>query len=253
LIREAHDFAPEVLFPPVLQARPVVADRILQSLRTAADWPDLKAKLARAADLAALAAPADVPSAAPCDPRLIPLRTVEALKTEGAAMRHCIASFAPQVAAGSVAAFAWSGSERATVTLRRPAPSAPWTFAQALGPWNRALSPPPRRGPGRRRALDRGGAHSWNVSIAGLPHHQADQLRRVLVPGDRLDMEREPLNPHDAGAVAVRCDGLKLGYIPRAANAALARRLDEGGAARLTVTAPWFGGAGPLLARVGAD
>jgi len=46
--------------------------------------------------------------------------------------------------------------------------------------------------------------------------------------GDRLELLREPENPHDANAVAVAWRGRKLGYVPRRDNAALAWGLDRG-------------------------
>ena len=46
--------------------------------------------------------------------------------------------------------------------------------------------------------------------------------------GDPLEMVREPGNPHDSNAVRVEGRGRKLGYLPRADNAAVARQLDRG-------------------------
>jgi len=49
-----------------------------------------------------------------------------------------------------------------------------------------------------------------------------------LAVGDRLDLVREPANPHDGNAVRVEWRGRKLGYVPRAENAALAWAMDRG-------------------------
>ena len=46
--------------------------------------------------------------------------------------------------------------------------------------------------------------------------------------GDRLSLEREPYNAHDAQAISVQWQGRKLGYVPRAQNAALAWAMDRG-------------------------
>ena len=46
--------------------------------------------------------------------------------------------------------------------------------------------------------------------------------------GDRLEMVREPGNPHDPNAVRVEWRGRMLGYLPRTDNAAVARQLDRG-------------------------
>ena len=48
--------------------------------------------------------------------------------------------------------------------------------------------------------------------------------------GDRLEMVREPGNPHDPNAVRVEWRGRMLGYLPRMDNAAVARQLDRGAA-----------------------
>ncbi len=49
-----------------------------------------------------------------------------------------------------------------------------------------------------------------------------------MAVGDELELAREPDNPHDGLAVAVRWRGRRIGYVPRAINADIARRLDVG-------------------------
>jgi len=63
---------------------------------------------------------------------------------------------------------------------------------------------------------------------AGLAHHEAKEVWEELRPGDRLELRREPSNPHDANAVQVWRDGRLLGYLPRADNRDVARQLDRG-------------------------
>ena len=46
--------------------------------------------------------------------------------------------------------------------------------------------------------------------------------------GDALLLEREPDNVHDTRAISVQWRGHKLGYVPRAQNAALAWAMDRG-------------------------
>lgn len=62
-----------------------------------------------------------------------------------------------------------------------------------------------------------------------LQYHHGDFLWPQLKTGDRLTLAREPDNPHDADADAIRIDwnGHKLGYLPRDRNMATARLLDE--------------------------
>ena len=66
--------------------------------------------------------------------------------------------------------------------------------------------------------------------LAGFRHYDGGAVLRDLKPGDRLELVREPDNPHDANAVRVEWRGVKLGYVPRRDNAAVARQLDRGAA-----------------------
>ncbi|MBI2315664.1 MAG: HIRAN domain-containing protein [Betaproteobacteria bacterium] len=64
--------------------------------------------------------------------------------------------------------------------------------------------------------------------LAGFRYHEAKAAFAELRPGDRLDLVREPSNPHDPNAVRVEWRGRKLGYVPRRENAALAWAMDRG-------------------------
>jgi len=64
--------------------------------------------------------------------------------------------------------------------------------------------------------------------LAGFRHYEGGRVLRELKPGDRLELVREPRNPYDANAVRVEWRGVKLGYVPRRENAAVARQLDHG-------------------------
>lgn len=67
--------------------------------------------------------------------------------------------------------------------------------------------------------------------IAGPRHHDgALQIIARLRGGDELALEREPDNPHDRNAVAVRDLRTlrKLGYVPRADAPAVAKAMDSG-------------------------
>lgn len=64
--------------------------------------------------------------------------------------------------------------------------------------------------------------------LAGFRYHDAKLVWSELAVGDRLDLVREPANPHDANAIGVEWRGRKLGYVPRAENAALAWAMDRG-------------------------
>src|SRR2546421_7093781 len=64
--------------------------------------------------------------------------------------------------------------------------------------------------------------------LAGFRYYAAAQVWEQLRVGDRLELYREPDNPHDTNAIAVAWRGRKLGYLPRRDNAALAWGLDRG-------------------------
>lgn len=61
--------------------------------------------------------------------------------------------------------------------------------------------------------------------IAGFQFWDGALAIGELKVGDRVDLVPEPSNPHDSDAVAIRFHGMKLGYVPREENAALARML----------------------------
>ena len=77
-------------------------------------------------------------------------------------------------------------------------------------------------------------------ALAGFRYHAAAEVWDELRVGDPLSMAREPDNPHDANAVSVSWRGRKLGYVPRAQNAALAWAMDRGDtlSARITRLRP---------------
>lgn len=93
---------------------------------------------------------------------------------------------------------------------------------------------------------------AWNVSaqetvtaakiylqtsrLAGFKYYEGRKLWPQLRVGDVLELVREADNPHDGNAIGVVWQGHKLGHVPRADNAALARFMDHGQhlAARIT-------------------
>lgn len=64
--------------------------------------------------------------------------------------------------------------------------------------------------------------------LAGFSYHQAPEVWQEMRIGDALRLEREPDNVHDMRAISVQWRGHKLGYVPRAHNAALAWAMDRG-------------------------
>lgn len=64
--------------------------------------------------------------------------------------------------------------------------------------------------------------------LAGFNYHQAPVVWQAMRVGDALELAREPDNVHDARAIGIQWQGHKLGYVPRAQNAALAWAMDRG-------------------------
>jgi hypothetical protein len=64
--------------------------------------------------------------------------------------------------------------------------------------------------------------------LAGFNYHQAPDVWQAMRVGDALRLERESDNVHDGMAISVYWRGHKLGYVPRAQNAALAWAMDRG-------------------------
>ena len=74
-------------------------------------------------------------------------------------------------------------------------------------------------------------------TLAGFRYHEAAKVWTDLRVGDPLHLVREPHNPYDPNAVRIEWRGLKLGYVPRRENGALAWAMDHGEpvAARISV------------------
>ena len=73
--------------------------------------------------------------------------------------------------------------------------------------------------------------------LAGFRYHAAAEVWHALRVGDRLELEPEPDNPHDANAVRVLWRGRVLGYVPRRENAALAWGIARGTPLRARISA----------------
>lgn len=67
-----------------------------------------------------------------------------------------------------------------------------------------------------------------NSPLAGFQYYAGAAVWPEMKVGDSLTLAREPENPHDPKATRVEWRGQKLGYLPRAENAAVAREMDRG-------------------------
>ena len=64
--------------------------------------------------------------------------------------------------------------------------------------------------------------------IAGYGYYGGLDLESGMSVGDALELVREHENPRDSAAVAIHWAGHHIGYVPRDANADIARRIDAG-------------------------
>lgn len=64
--------------------------------------------------------------------------------------------------------------------------------------------------------------------LAGFQYYEGRDLWAMMRPGDALQLQREPQNPHDANAVRVLWRNEMLGYLPRRENSDVARQMDHG-------------------------
>lgn len=72
--------------------------------------------------------------------------------------------------------------------------------------------------------------------LAGFQYYHGKQVWDEMREGDALELVREPDNVHDPRAVRVEWHGIKLGYVPRRENAAVARLLDRGSRLEARIT-----------------
>jgi hypothetical protein len=79
----------------------------------------------------------------------------------------------------------------------------------------------------------------FDFAIAGGYYHGLRKRLDLFVPRLLLPLRAEPDNPHDANAVSVLApDGQRLGYVPREANAPVARLLASGAHVACEVVGP---------------
>ncbi|MFT4096798.1 MAG: HIRAN domain-containing protein [Rhodoblastus sp.] len=118
-----------------------------------------------------------------------------------------------------------SGASRATLTRR--------DFGRALIAGAATIAAP---------ALPAAREPVLDFAVAGGWFHGLRAALSELAVGERLRLVAEPENPYDRNAVAVWRGSVKLGYVPRAANAPLARLLAEGATVEAEI-ARFFGAA----------
>lgn len=64
--------------------------------------------------------------------------------------------------------------------------------------------------------------HLDTFNIAGFQHWDGATVISELKVGQKLDLEPQCDNPYDANAIAIRYNGVMLGYVPKAKNELMA-------------------------------
>lgn len=70
----------------------------------------------------------------------------------------------------------------------------------------------------------------FDTFVAGTSHVEGiEELEPHLKVGEKLDFFREPDNPHDKKAIAIKsASGVRIGYVPKADNVIFSRLMDAG-------------------------
>ena len=64
--------------------------------------------------------------------------------------------------------------------------------------------------------------------VMGLSYHNYCLVAKAIEAGDELEMVREEDNKHDANAIRLDYEGVKIGYVARSDNQVLSKLLDAG-------------------------
>jgi len=87
-----------------------------------------------------------------------------------------------------------------------------------------------------------GDSDAFNTKIVGVSFERRQDSVAGLTVGSGLELERQPENPHDPNAIAVRYGALQLGYLRREIARRLAPNIDQGDRYSATVETVTGGG-----------
>jgi single-stranded-DNA-specific exonuclease len=73
-----------------------------------------------------------------------------------------------------------------------------------------------------------GDSYGFNTKLAGVTFENRQDVAGGLRPGLELELERQPENPYDPNAIAVRYGRLQIGYIKKGIAARIAPNIDAG-------------------------
>lgn len=68
----------------------------------------------------------------------------------------------------------------------------------------------------------------WTATVRGIDHYRGAVVETNASPGQRLELVREPGNPHDRNAVQVLVEERVVGYINKQMAARVAKLMDAG-------------------------
>lgn len=102
-------------------------------------------------------------------------------------------------------------------------PPVPELDEQSIAVLTSLLNLPPTVASDRGMMADR-----LRAPVAGYAHACDPAREAQFAAGQRLDLMREPGNPHDPLAIRIEWRGEKIGYVPRPDNAAIAGHIDAG-------------------------
>jgi single-stranded-DNA-specific exonuclease len=88
-----------------------------------------------------------------------------------------------------------------------------------------------------------GDSFGFNTKVVGVTFEGRQDLIAGLVPGQELELVREPANAHDPNAIAVHYGRLHIGYVKKAIAARIAPNIDAGDRYRAEVKHLTGGGA----------
>lgn len=65
------------------------------------------------------------------------------------------------------------------------------------------------------------------IPVAGFQHYKGERISHLLKEGTNIQLKREPENKYDSNAIALYCDDVKIGFVPRDDNYTMALLLDQ--------------------------
>jgi len=65
------------------------------------------------------------------------------------------------------------------------------------------------------------------IPVAGFQYYKGERISHLLKEGTNIQLKREPENKYDSNAIALYCNDVKIGFVPRDDNYTMALLLDQ--------------------------